>query len=249
MEQDRPSVLDLRRSARLWQRVAPGMEPFAADAVPAMASGLRCADPVPAPAAAPASEPASPAPASQASPSPVTPSPAPSAPAETAAAAPVPEGGSSAALSALPGAITDPCCMGSDAADMLGVVTGFADEASARCRSLTALARQAPVWARQQLRQAAAREDAHTRQLMAVYYLITGTCCPMPVCRPVPRQNAWCPALREQYHLAACAAFNYARAAEGTADPCLARIFEALSRQEYQTADTLTALLERSLGC
>lgn len=247
MEQDRPSVLDLRRSARLWQRVAPGMEPFADDAVPAMASGPRCAAPVP--AAAPASDPASPAPASQAAPSAAPPSPAPSAapqvPAETAA----PESGSFGPVSALPGAITDPCCMGSDAADMLDVITGFADDAASRCRALTALARQAPVWARQQLRQAAAREDANSRQLAAVYYLITGTCRPAPLCRPVPRQGLWCPALREHYHQAACAGFNYARAAEGSSDPCLARIFQDLSRREYQTADTLTALLERSLGC
>ena len=48
MEQDRPSVLDLRRSARVWQRVAPGMEPFpTADgtAVPAMAPQTTAAEP------------------------------------------------------------------------------------------------------------------------------------------------------------------------------------------------------------
>ena len=46
MEQDRPSVLDLRRSAQVWQRVAPGMEPFPTTdpAIAAMAPQTAAAD-------------------------------------------------------------------------------------------------------------------------------------------------------------------------------------------------------------
>lgn len=231
MEQDRPSVLDLRRSAQVWQRVAPGMEPFpAADtaAVPAMAPQT-AAEPMAA---------AQPAVSGQET-----------APAQAAISGAGASPGMYPASANLPGAVMDPCCMGSAAADMLGVITGFVDECLTQCRQLNLLARQGPAWARQKLRQAAAEEEAHAKRLLAVYYLITGTCYHPPVCRPCPRQGGWCAALREQYHLAACTAFNYARAADGTTDPCLSRLFSELSQREYQSAEVLTALLERSLGC
>lgn len=232
MEQDRPSVLDLRRSARVWQRVAPGMEPFpTADgtAVPAMAPQTAAA------------EPAAPAQMSAAGQETV--------PAQAAASGGEASPGMYPAPANLPGAVMDPCCMGSAAADMLGVITGFVDECLTQCRQLNLLSRQGPAWARQKLRQAAAEEEAHVKRLLAVYYLITGTCYHPSVCRPCPRQGGWCAALREQYHLAACTAFNYARAADGTSDACLSRLFSELSQREYQSAEVLTTLLERSLGC
>lgn len=229
MEQDRPSVLDLRRSAQVWQRVAPGMEPFPTTdpAIAAMAPQTAAAEPT----------------AAQTSP----------AVQETAPAQPTASSAASTGMypapANLPGAVMDPCCMGSAAADMLDVITGFVDECLTQCRQLNLLSRQGPVWARQKLRQAAAEEEAHAKRLLAVYYLITGTCYHPPVCRPCPRQGGWCAALREQYHLAACTAFNYARAADGTTDPCLSRLFSELSQREYQSAEVLTALLEQSLRC
>lgn len=225
MEQDRPSVLDLRRSAQVWQRVAPGMEPFpAADtaAVPAMAPQTP-AEPTTAAAPMPRQE--------------------------SALATQAPSAGTYPAPANLPGAVMDPCCMGSAAADMLGVITGFVDECLTQCRQLHQLSRQGPAWARQKLRQIAAEEESHAKRLMAVYYLITGTCYHPAICQPCPRQGGWCAALREQYHLAACTAFNFARAADGTSDACLSRLFSELSQREYQTAETLTSLLERSLQC
>ena len=40
---------------------------------------------------------------------------------------------------------------------------------------------------------------------------------------------------------------NYARAAEGTTDPCLARLLDELSADEYRHANTMLRMLERSL--
>ena len=201
---------DFRQYDRIWQRVAPGLEPYPVsqgDSVPP-----------PAPAA-------------------VTPQ------------------GTGTALSpvqtrqegSLPGAAPNPCCMGSAAAEMLNVLTGFAETALETQRQLLALLRQAPAWARQSLRDMAAENGAQAKRLMAVYYLITGNCY-RPVISTGPLfPQRWCPALRERYHAAACSGFNYARAAEGTTDPCLAKLLEELSREAYRQSETLLELLERSL--
>lgn len=206
-----PEVYDYRKYDRIWQRVAPGLEPY---------PGL-CAE----------------------------------------AAAANGEGGTGLQevqgsavpglrrTENLPGAIPDPCCMGSAAAEMLEVLTGFAEEELADRRQMLALARQAPAWARQRLRELAAEEGAHARRLMAVYYLITGECYrPNCSCDPVC-MGRWCPALRERYHAAACNGLNYARAAEGTTDPCLTALLNELSADEYRHADILLQLLERALQC
>jgi len=189
-----PEVYDFRKYDRLWQRVAPGLEPYPPrepQAVPAMAA-------VP------------------------------------------PE-------SQLPGAEQDPCCMGSAAAEMIEVLTGFIEDALGDQRQLTALSRQAPSWARQRLRELAAENGAHARELMAVHYLITGDCFRPSLSGGPVSVGRWCPALRERYHAAACSGFNYARAAEGTTDPCLVRLLNELSAAAYRQADVLLALLERSL--
>lgn len=147
----------------------------------------------------------------------------------------------------LPGAQADPCCMGSAAAEMLEVLTGFIEEELADRRYFLAAARQAPAWARQRLRDMAAAEGAHARRLLAAHYLITGTCYQPAVSHEHIRVDGWCAALRERYHLAACNALNYARAAEGTTDPCLTRLFNELSAEETCHADQLMSMLERSL--
>ena len=40
---------------------------------------------------------------------------------------------------------------------------------------------------------------------------------------------------------------NYARAAEGTTDPCLSKLLNELSAGEYSHANELMSMLERSL--
>lgn len=198
-----PEVYDFRQYDRIWQRVAPTLEPYPADR---MQEGGQSG---------------------------------------------APQNGQELTLrqeSQLPGAAENPCCMGSAAAEALGVLSGFAEEALEDRRQFLALARQAPAWARQALRDMAADEEAHARRLMAVYYLITGTCYhPRVVCDSIC-VGQWCPALRERYHAEACNGLNYERAAEGTTDPCLRRLLRELSAEEYRHADRLLRMLERSMS-
>lgn len=183
-----PEVYDFRRHDRVWQRVAPGLEPY--PAAPAMAE--------------------------------------------------TPE-------SSLPGAEPNPCCMGSAAEEVLEVVTGFLEEALDGSRYYQALARCAPAWARQCLRDLAAEKEHHARRLAAAHYLITGTCYrPAVACGRI-RVESWCVALRERYHTEACSWMNYTRASEGTTDPCLQRIFQELSEDTRRQADRLMGMLEKSL--
>lgn len=209
-----PETYDFRRYDRLWQRVAPGLEPYPAAGAGTAAPAVSGAAEVPA-AAAPA-------------------------PAALPAAREQPE-------SQLPGALGDPCCMGTAAEEMLEVLTGFAEEELEDQRQLLALARQAPAWARQRLRELAAEEGAHVKRLLAAHYLITGACYHPALAASRPAGGGWCQQLRERYHAAACNGLNFARAAEGTTDPCLRRLLEELSQAEYRQAEALTALLERSL--
>ncbi len=191
-----PEPYDYRQYDRVWQRVAPTLEPY---------PGMQMPETAPAELAQVRQE------------------------------------------SQLPGAMEDPCCMGTAAAEMLEVLTGFVEEELEDRRKLLSLSRQAPAWARQRLRDLAAEEGAHAQRLMAVYYLITGACYrPQVSCRPQQTER-WCPALRQMYHDAACNGLNYARAAEGTTDPCLRELLDRLSAEEYRHADCLLAMLERSL--
>ena len=206
MEKDlhSPGACEQRRYDRVWQRVAPILEPYPGyQPMPALAD-------LPG-QSAPAAPPAS-----------------------------VPE-------SQLPGAEQNPCCMGTEAAEMLEVLDGFIEEELTDRRSTLALARQAPSWARQTLRDLAEAAGRRARRLMAVHYLITGQCYqPSLECQRLCH-SAWCPALRERYHAEACDGLNYIRAAEGTVDPCLAELLRQMSRESYQSADTLLRLLERAL--
>lgn len=207
-----PEVYDYRQYDRIWQRVAPNLEPYPEvrrqelePAVPAaQMSGMPAA-----------TESLTPAQVQQ--------------------------------EAQLPGAEMNPCCMGSAAAEMLEVLTGFIEEELADRRYLQAMVRQAPSWARQRLRDLAASEGAQAKRLMAAYYLITGECYRPNINCDRIYVGRWCPALRERYHAAACNALNYARAADGTTDPCLSKLLNELSAGEYGHANELMSMLERSL--
>lgn len=201
-----PETYDYRQYDRIWQRVAPNLEPY--------------------PSVRPAEGAVVPAMAEQ----PAAPAPAPKTPEDQ-----------------LPGAETDPCCMGSAAAEMLEVLTGFIEEELSDRRYFLALARQAPSWARQRLREIANDEGVHARRLMAVYYLITGECYRPAISTERIYVGRWCAAVRERYHGEACNGLNYARAADGTTDPCLAKLLNDLSADEYRHAEELMRMLERSL--
>ena len=148
----------------------------------------------------------------------------------------------------LPGADANPCCMGTAAAEMLDVLTGYIEDAHSDRRAILALVRIAPGWARQRLRDIAAELGEQAKRLMAAHYLITGNCYRPSVAGTAPRSDRWCPALRERYHAAACAGLNYARSADDTNDPCLARLLNDLSAASYRHADALMRLLERGLS-
>ena len=225
-----PEVYDFRQYDRIWQRVAPNLEPY-----PGMTASVQQTASVRSEAV---SLPTAPVPAAPAAPTPAVPA-VPAAP-ETPAV-PVP------ANSALPGAERNPCCMGTEAAEMLGVITGYMEAALSDRRYLLALARQAPSWARRDLRDMAEDLQDQARRLMAAHYLITGQRCRPSVSTERIYVGRWCPALRERYHAAACSGFNYARSAEDSLDPCLTKLFEELSKQSYAHAETLMGLLQRSL--
>lgn len=199
-----PEPYDYRQYDRIWQRVAPTLEPY-----PAMED------------TAPVQQP-------QAAQQELTPA-------------------QVRQESQLPGAVPNPCCMGSAAAEMLEVLMGFLEEALSDRRHYLALARQAPVWARQRLRDIAAGKLEHARHLLAIHYLITGECYqPAVNCERI-YVGRWCPALRERYHAEACNGMNYVRAAEGTTDPCLTRILNCMSADAYHWANELMVMLERGI--
>lgn len=203
---------DYRKYDKVWQRVAPSLNPYPG-AVPAAEMGG-----IPQEPASPAAPPAQPAPPA------------------------VSTGGT------LPGAAPNPCCMGTAAQEMLEVLEGFIEDALSDRRYYQAFLRQAPPQARQVLRGIAMDKGAQIRRLLAVYYLITGKCYQPSVSCDRIYIGAYCAALRERYHVEACGWMNYARAAEGTTDPCLQKIFTELSGEGERHARLLSGLLERALA-
>lgn len=223
---------DYRQNQRLWQRVAPSMPPYPESAWPPAAGGGM----------------AGAAGTGMASSAGMTPS---------GGAGMAPEAGtvnagtsaaSDAALESLPGAVSDPCCMGSAARDDLAVLEGFRDQEAADRRCYQTMLRTAPTAARPALRELIARKQAHSRYLGALLYLITGQSRPETLdCQRI-YVGSWCPALRQRYHEEACAGFNYLRAADGTTDPCLQKAYQRLSEESYQQAEWVTGLLEKALA-
>ena len=207
-----PASYDYRQYDRVWQRVAPGLEPYPdMKETEQRLAELRSAQ-------GPA------VPAMEQTPPPDTP----------------PE-------NQLPGALQDPCCMGSAAEEMLEVLEGFIEVELADRRHYLALSRQAPAFARQQVRRLAEEAGCAAKRLMAACYLITGACYqPAVECGRICL-GRWCAAVRERYHAEACNALNYLRAAEGTTDPCLSRLLTELGEESYRQADVLLCLLQRSM--
>lgn len=212
MERDlhSPGVYDYRQYDRVWQRVAPTLEPYPKVEVPAMAK------------------------------LPGQPTPETNQNSEAVSS-------SQTAEEQFPGAQADPCCMGSAAEEMLPVMEGFIEVELSDRRYYMAFARQAPSWARQQLRELSAAAGARAKRLMAAYYLTTGRCYQASISNDRIFIGQWCSALRERYHVEACNAMNYLRAADGTTDACLVRLLNELGEESYRNADQIMALLERAL--
>ena len=151
-------------------------------------------------------------------------------------------------LETLPGAIADPCCMGTQAQQSLGVLQGFVDE---ECRQRTVylaqVRRQLRPGRAALLRRMAEQSLQHIQQLMTAYYLITGQCL-----RPVAQQvnvsdMTWCDLLRASYHEEVCDRFNYMRASEEALDPCVKELFSRLADASQAQAEVLFDELSRHM--
>lgn len=148
----------------------------------------------------------------------------------------------------LPGAIADPCCMGTQAAVSLEVLRGFVRAELSDRQSYLTLSRSAPTMeARRTFRALAEDETQHARRLLGVLYLITGACERQVIQQTPLPDEGYCPLLRRLYHEEACGAFNYRRAAEEAQDICLRTIFSALADDEQRHADAILSLLARTM--
>ncbi len=148
----------------------------------------------------------------------------------------------------LPGAQLNPCCMGSEAAEMIEVITGFIEEELAQRRCYIALSQRICHGSAARLLRALAQEKKDAAQeLKTAYFLITGTCYETIVSIDHMRWNSLADALRTFYHQEACNGFNYRRAADETVDTCLEKLLGGLSAQSFARADALMALLGQVL--
>lgn len=148
----------------------------------------------------------------------------------------------------LPGAEANPCCLGSAAQEDLAVLEGFwREEQQAYCLQRQ-LVRCAPSpTSRAAMERLCSSTEELMRRLAAVHFLITGRGHEESRQMGGARPRSFLQGLRTAYHLESCGAMNYERAAEGTTDPCLSRIFTQMAQQKYARADGILKLL--SHGC
>jgi len=148
----------------------------------------------------------------------------------------------------LPGAELDPCCMGSDAAESVSVLTGFIEEELAQRRCYLGLShRLCHSGAARLLQTMAAEKMAAAQALKAAYFLITGHCYANTISIDHMRWNSLPDALRTAYHQEACNGFNYQRAADETIDTCLQKLLSRLSQEAFDRSEAIMALLSRLL--
>lgn len=164
-----------------------------------------------------------------------------SAPAQSAA---VPAAGDGL----LPGAEPNPCCMGTEAAESITVLEGFIEEELAQRRCYLGLSHRLCHGGAARLLHVMAAEKMEAAQaLKAAHFLITGKCYDSTISIDHMRWNSLPDALRSAYHQEACNAFNYARAADETVDNCLQKLLSRLSKESFDRADAIMALIARLL--
>lgn len=203
------AVPDYARYDRIWQRVAPGMNPY-----PQARAANQAAE-------------------------------------QTVQMMAPPVNGTSQQSSAarnqllmLPGAESNPCCMGSEAQELSLVVEGFAQEEKVDSITFMQLARYAPNRsAAMVLRELGKYAEQRSKELGAAYYLITGEQKKFDSAGVVLPRLPYRELLRQRYHDTACNAFNYARAQDATPDPCLQRLLGTFSKESYRDADQVLKLL------
>lgn len=144
----------------------------------------------------------------------------------------------------LPGAEENPCCMGTEAAEMTTVLEGFAQEEWMNGSTYCQLARFSNQRAAAvSLRALGRAAEQRARELNTIHYLITGEeKMPNSAAVLLPRLP-YRVLLRDSYHAAVCNGFNYARAADETVDPCLKKILQRFSEANYAAAEEILHIL------
>lgn len=93
------------------------------------------------------------------------------------------------------------------------------------------------------LRRIAGEKQAAARELCAARFLITGQQYDPAITVEHRRWENLAQALRSCYHQEACGGFNYQRAAEEAVDPCLQKLFTRLGERAYRRAGEVMDLL------
>ena len=105
-------------------------------------------------------------------------------------------------LLTLPGAESDPCCMGSAAQAELEVIEGFLRDELADAQTYRCLAVHAPTAeGRRVMRQIASDEAGHVRTLRSAHFLITGETYSVTVVLPPQPKLPWCDRLLRRLQL------------------------------------------------
>lgn len=186
--------------------------------------------------------------AAAAAPSP-QPAPVQPAPALRAAPAPAAPGNGSGDLDQLPGADMDPCCMGSQAQQSIGVIEGFLQEELAQRQCVLALLRCVRDPRASRLLKSLAEEKLDAaRRLKAARYLISADCSSVSVVVEPACWKTLPQALRAVYHQEACNGLNYQRAADEATDLCLQKLLTDLSREAYRRAEAVLELLGKLIS-
>ena len=97
------------------------------------------------------------------------------------------------------------------------------------------------------LRRIAHEKQCAARDMCSAYYLITGQSYTPAIAVDQMQRDSLAAALRSCYHQEACNGFNYARASDGTADLCLQKLFDKLSKQSYRRAEEIMCALGQVL--
>ena len=92
-----------------------------------------------------------------------------------------------------------------------------------------------------------AREgESILRRLSASYFLIAGSFPQIEKTKSCGTLPCWTEGLRDLYYAEICGGVNYARAARGSSDPCLIRIYHDLGDLKGDRANTVLQLIAKS---
>ena len=166
---------------------------------------------------------------------------------EAAAPAPVPEPPLSQGHVTPAGErLMDVPCLGASSAVYGALLQEFINRELADWRNYLALSRRAPAAGGRALAAMAAEERRHGKRLSAAYFLISGVhYWPVERLQGPAGRGAFPALLRQCFAGEQRGAAAYLAAAEETADPALAALYQELARDEVRHAQLLRALLEQ----